>query len=64
MDKNIIDWIAIVLVILGGLNWGLIGILNFDLVVSLFGAMSTITRVIYSLVGIAALWMIYFAFKK
>ncbi len=64
MDKNVIDWIAIVLVIIGGLNWGLVGFLQFDLIASLFGTASTIARIIYSLVGISALWMIYFSFKQ
>jgi uncharacterized protein len=61
--KTGMDWLALILVIIGGLNWGLIGLLEFDLVEYLFGAMSVLTRVVYSLVGIAALWMIYFVTK-
>jgi uncharacterized protein len=60
---SVIDWIAIILVIVGGLNWGLIGLLNFDLVAAIFGAMSMLSRVVYSLVGISALYMIYSAYK-
>jgi len=56
---NVLDWIAIILVIIGGLNWGLVGILKFDLVAAIFGDMSAISRVVYSLVGLAALYMIY-----
>lgn len=56
---NAFDWIAFVLIIIGGLNWGLIGALNFNLVAFLFGAMSTISRIIYVLVGLAALYSLY-----
>ena len=62
--KNAIDWIAIVLVVIGGLNWGLVGFFDFDLVASLFGAASTISNVVYDLVGLSALWMIYYIAKE
>jgi len=64
MAKNAIDWIALVLVIVGGLNWGLIGAFKFDLVATIFGSMSIIARIVYILVGLAALYTIYFATKK
>lgn len=64
VDKTAIDWIALVLVIVGGLNWGLVGLFRFDLVAAIFGEMSTISRAVYSLVGLAALYTIYFATKK
>lgn len=51
------DWLALVLVLVGALNWGLVGILDFDLVETLFGEMSLLSRVIYSLVGLAALYV-------
>ena len=54
-----IDWIAMILMIIGGINWGLVGISNFDLVAALFGSHSGLTRLIYSLVGLAALYGIY-----
>jgi uncharacterized protein len=57
--KSTMDWIAVILVIIGGLNWGLIGFLKFDLVAAIFGDMSAVTRIIYALVGLSALWMIY-----
>jgi len=63
MKLNVIDWIAIILVIVGGLNWGLVGIFNFDLVAAIFGDMSVISRVVYTLVGVSALWMIFTASK-
>src|SRR5262245_54927006 len=53
---NAIDWIAIVLMIIGGLNWGLVGAFDMDLVAALFGPMSPVSRVIYVLVGLAALY--------
>ena len=49
--------IAFVLLIVGGLNWGLIGFLGFDLVAALFGPMSAMTRLIYDLVGISTIWV-------
>lgn len=64
MAKNALDWIAIVLVIVGGLNWGLVAIdPTWDLVAMIFGAASTLARVVYGLVGLSALWMIYVAMK-
>lgn len=54
---NIADWLALVLVLVGALNWGLVGILEFDLVATLFGEMSLLTRIIYAIVGIAALYI-------
>lgn len=59
MKMSVIGWIAFVLVIVGGLNWGLVGLFNFDLVAFLFGAMSVLSRIVYILVGIGALVMIY-----
>jgi len=54
-----LDWIAWVLVIIGGLNWGLVGIFKWDLVAAIFGgAEAVVSRVIYTLVGLAALYLI------
>lgn len=54
-----LDWVAFVLVAVGALNWGLVGIFDWDLVAAIFGDMSTIARVVYSLVGIAAVYRIF-----
>lgn len=54
---NAIDWVAIVLLIIGGLNWGLIGLFSFNLVAAIFGEMSALSRIIYILVGISAVWV-------
>jgi uncharacterized membrane protein YuzA (DUF378 family) len=58
-----LDWIALILAIIGGLNWGLVGAFNFDLVAAIFGAGSMIARLVYILVGLAALYLIYFAVR-
>ncbi|MFZ2310282.1 MAG: DUF378 domain-containing protein [Patescibacteria group bacterium] len=57
--KNLsaLDLIALVLVIVGGLNWGLVGLFNFDLVATIFGDMSMLSRIVYSLVGLSAVYM-------
>ncbi|MFO7711445.1 MAG: DUF378 domain-containing protein [Candidatus Woesearchaeota archaeon] len=60
---NSLDWIALVLVIVGGLNWGLVGLFQFNLVDFLFGSIALLERVIYVLVGVAALYMIYYAVR-
>jgi len=60
---NILKWIAYSLVLTGALNWGLIGAFNFDLVAFLFGEMSTMTRIIYTLVGISAIIHLALAFR-
>ena len=59
---KIIDKIALALVIIGAINWGLIGIFNFNLVDTIFGVMSIISRIIYVLVGISGLWIIRLLF--
>ena len=55
-SKNLLDWLAIILLIVGGLNWGLVGLFGFDLVAAIFGSGTTIARVIYIAVGVAAIW--------
>jgi uncharacterized membrane protein YuzA (DUF378 family) len=58
MNKlSIMDFGAMVLVIVGGLNWGLVGVLNFNLVSALFGDMSSISRIVYALVGVSAVYL-------
>lgn len=60
---NTLDWVALALMIVGGLNWGLIGLFSFDLVAALFGDMSALTRVVYTAVGLSALYSLYTASK-
>lgn len=60
---KIIDKIALVLIIIGAINWGLIGIFHFNLVSTLFGDMSIISRIVYILVGISGIWGIRLLFN-
>ena len=48
--------ITLVLLVVGGLNWGLVGLFNFDLVAAIFGAGSGLARAVYVLVGLSAIW--------
>lgn len=59
-----LDVTALLLVIIGAINWGLIGFFQFDLVATLFGPMSGLSRIIYALVGIAGLYAISFFAKE
>ena len=60
-----LDRIALILVIIGGLNWGSIGIFGFDLVAWICGGQgSIIARIIYTIIGIAAIWCISLLFRK
>jgi uncharacterized membrane protein YuzA (DUF378 family) len=52
---NIVAWI---LVVIGAINWGLVGFFNWNLVDAIFGAGSVVSRIIYALVGLAGLWSI------
>ena len=61
--RSVVSWIALILLIIGGLNWGLVGIWNWDLVAAIFGAGSVVARIVYILVGVAALWGIYYLFE-
>ena len=60
---KIIDKIALILIIIGAINWGLIGFFNFNLVDTIFGTMSILSRIIYALVGISGLWSIKLLFS-
>ncbi len=61
----IMDRIALVLAIIGGLNWGSIGLFRFDVVAYLFGGQTaTVSRVIYTLVGLSAVWCISLLFRE
>ena len=62
MAKNTIDWIALVLLIIGGLVWGLIAINPLWNVVDSLGPM--ISRIVYALVGLSAIYTIYYLFKE
>lgn len=57
------DWIALTLLVVGGINWGLVGLFGTDLVAALFGDMSALSRAVYTLVGFSALYALYSASK-
>ncbi|EKQ53841.1 MULTISPECIES: DUF378 domain-containing protein [unclassified Clostridium] len=57
---KLLNTISLALIIIGGINWGLIGFFQFNLVDSLFGTFSALSRIIYCLVGIASLYSISF----
>ncbi len=59
MEKSALDWLAWILVIIGGLNWGLVGVLNLNIVMALLGSVPILVTVVYDLVGLAALYLIY-----
>lgn len=56
-------WISLVLLVVGGLNWLLVGLFQFDLVAAIFGEMSGLSRVVYTLVGIAAVVVLLTSFR-
>jgi uncharacterized membrane protein YuzA (DUF378 family) len=56
---QILNKATLLLLIVGGLNWGLVGLAGFDLVAALFGDMSPLSRIVYALVGLSALWQIF-----
>ena len=61
----IMDRIALLLAIIGGINWGCVGLFRFDLVAYLFGGQTaTVSRVVYTLVGLAALWCVSLLFRS
>ena len=65
LTVKIVDRIALILVIIGALNWGSIGLFRFDIVAWLFGGQTaTVSRVVYTLVGLAALWCVTLLFRE
>ena len=63
--RSMLDRIALLLTIIGGINWGLIGIFQFDLVAFIFGGQAAVvSRIIYVLVGISAIWCISLFFRE
>ena len=59
------DTVALILMVIGALNWGLVGIFQFDLVAAIFGGMSgVVSRIIYTVVGLAGIWGITMLFRR
>ena len=60
-----LDRISLILVIIGALNWGLVGLFQFDVIAAIFGGMSAVvSRVLYTIVGLAGLWGISLLFRR
>ncbi len=59
-----LDKIALTILLIGGINWGLVGLFDFDLIAWAFGPMSIISRIIYIIVAISAIWCISLFFKR
>lgn len=55
---NLVDWVALLLVIIGGLNWGLVGVFNFNLVEKILGSIPSLLKIIYALVGLAGIYIL------
>ncbi len=62
-EKTVLDWVAYVLLVVGGLNWGLVGLLELDLVQLIFGSVPILAQLVYVLVGLSALYMVYLLTK-
>ena len=64
--KNLstLDWVALLLLVIGGINWGLVGLFQFDLVATLFGGSATmVSRIVYTLVGLSAVYVLVISAK-
>jgi hypothetical protein len=64
MKLNFIGWVALVLTVIGALNWGLVGLFQFNLVDAIFGEGAGISRIIYILVGLSGIYLIAAAVTK
>lgn len=60
MGNKFLDGTALTIVIIGAINWGLIGLFRFDLVALIFGEMTLLSRIVYTLVGLCGLYLITF----
>ena len=63
MKLNTIDIIAIVLVVIGGLNWGLVGLVNLDVIAAVLGTGSLLSIIVYVLVGLSAIYLAFVSVK-
>lgn len=59
-----LDYIALVLLIVGGINWGLVGLSGLDLVAAIFGVMTPLSRIVYALVGLSGIYAISLLFRR
>lgn len=64
MERNTLSWITIVLVIVGAINWGLVGLADLNLVSLIFGAVSWLETTVYVLVGLSGIWEAVMLFRE
>lgn len=64
MTKAGLNYLALILTVIGGINWGLIGLFDFNLVVFLFGFLPLLVKIVYVLVGVSACYMLYLEYDK
>lgn len=64
MRNKALDYTALIITIVGAVNWGLVGFLDFNLVAFLFGSMTWLSRIVYALVGLCGLYLISFFGSK
>ncbi len=58
MHLSPLDWLMLVLLVIGGLNWGLVGLFQYDLVATIFGTGTTVANIVYVVVGVSALYFV------
>ena len=63
MERNWLDITALILIIIGAINWGLIGFFEFDLISYVFGTLTAVTRIIFAVVGIAGIYSLILFWK-
>jgi len=63
-SKKFLNWLAILLSVIGAINWGIVGILNKDLIMGILGLGWDLSRVIYIIVGLAGIWTLFFVLPK
>ncbi|MFH0808532.1 MAG: DUF378 domain-containing protein [archaeon] len=63
MERNAFGWVTIILVIVGAINWGLVGLVNFNLVDLIFGAVPWLMNTVYVLVGLSGIWELVMLFR-
>jgi uncharacterized membrane protein YuzA (DUF378 family) len=63
MNKQLLDKIALVLALIGAINWGLVGLFNINLVTLIFGTIPMLVTLVYALVGLSGLYLIYYMYN-
>ena len=64
MERNAFEWVTVVLVIVGAINWGLVGAFDFNLVSTIFSSITWLMKTVYILVGLAGIWELVGLFRE